>query len=592
MVAAVDRSEEGLWLVVGGADKGGIVVRTGAEFWSSELPRLQTGSVVRETQRDGDRLQFEKVKGAGPEMGWVSLTVKGKPLLAPAAPGVLLQRPQAGAAAKLSQRDAALAAVRQDWRELEEVPLKFRADRAFVMSAVESCGHALMYAAEELRADKGIVLAAVAQNGNAIKHASKALRADFTVVLAAAQQTITALRHVPAAALADRDTVLALVEQDPQALQHASRELRADREVLLAAVGRDARSLEHAAATFRGDRDVVLAAVRRDAAVLDLATAALRRDRELVLAAIETDGTALRFASAELRADREVVTAAVLHDVRALEHAAPRLRADRELVRQAVERDWTAVKYAAEELRGDFDIMNLAVAQDRQALEFASPSLRVSQKLQDMPSRAPGTNRGEVQLLEDADEREELAHLMEQAKALRKRTFMHKTPEEDELPDGSHVTVVANAAQTVMLAYLLYACDPKGGQCLFVFELAVQEDHRNKGLGRDLLQWAIRRAKAGEVFAVWLNSLKGRPERFYETMGFLPRPEEKPPRDGTVPMALMLRDPSLEAQLQPLKAVSSEGQQRWSAGRAAYEAYSLRPRAPGDGAAPDALPPG
>ena len=80
------------WHVVGGGDKGGIVVRSGEDV-RSELcsERLGTGAVVKELElRDGDglsgsasqRMRFEKISGFGPSSGWVSLKLtNGKDLL-------------------------------------------------------------------------------------------------------------------------------------------------------------------------------------------------------------------------------------------------------------------------------------------------------------------------------------------------------------------------------------------------------------------------------------------------------------------------------------------------------------------------------
>lgn len=67
-----------LWEVVGGEDKGGIIVRTGIELTSpQEKKRLSFGSVVRGEQLIGDRLRYTRVKGMGPLTGWVSLAVNG-----------------------------------------------------------------------------------------------------------------------------------------------------------------------------------------------------------------------------------------------------------------------------------------------------------------------------------------------------------------------------------------------------------------------------------------------------------------------------------------------------------------------------------
>jgi len=72
----------GLWEVVGGGDKGGIVVRAGRQLTSAELPaRLEKSSVVEELARNGDRLKYKLLSGNGPQEGWVSIRLKDKVLL-------------------------------------------------------------------------------------------------------------------------------------------------------------------------------------------------------------------------------------------------------------------------------------------------------------------------------------------------------------------------------------------------------------------------------------------------------------------------------------------------------------------------------
>ena len=74
----------GFWQVVGGAEKGGIVVRGDA---SELLGRLGTGAVVQELERLENeenclRLRFRKLQGAGCQEGWVSSKLaSGKELL-------------------------------------------------------------------------------------------------------------------------------------------------------------------------------------------------------------------------------------------------------------------------------------------------------------------------------------------------------------------------------------------------------------------------------------------------------------------------------------------------------------------------------
>jgi len=72
------------WEVVGGEDRGGILVREGMHLSSAKLPeRLSTGAVVEELARHGDRMMYRRVLGTGPEMGWVATELPDKELLVP-----------------------------------------------------------------------------------------------------------------------------------------------------------------------------------------------------------------------------------------------------------------------------------------------------------------------------------------------------------------------------------------------------------------------------------------------------------------------------------------------------------------------------
>ncbi|CAK9050234.1 unnamed protein product [Durusdinium trenchii] len=64
------------WEVIGGADKGGILVREGQSTTSKQLAeRLSTGAFVEELDLRGERLNYKRLTGTGPEIG---LTVSGK----------------------------------------------------------------------------------------------------------------------------------------------------------------------------------------------------------------------------------------------------------------------------------------------------------------------------------------------------------------------------------------------------------------------------------------------------------------------------------------------------------------------------------
>lgn len=71
-----------IWEVVGGADKGGILVREGQSLKSAECSqRLSTGALIEEVDLVGERLCYKLLTGTGPEVGWVSLTITGKVLV-------------------------------------------------------------------------------------------------------------------------------------------------------------------------------------------------------------------------------------------------------------------------------------------------------------------------------------------------------------------------------------------------------------------------------------------------------------------------------------------------------------------------------
>jgi len=70
------------WKVIGGADKGGILVRKGQQTTTPQLSdRLATGAIIEQVELVGERLHYKTISGAGPSVGWVSLTVSGKELL-------------------------------------------------------------------------------------------------------------------------------------------------------------------------------------------------------------------------------------------------------------------------------------------------------------------------------------------------------------------------------------------------------------------------------------------------------------------------------------------------------------------------------
>lgn len=72
-----------IWEVVGGADKGGIVVRKSRDTASEQEPqRLATGALIQQRQLVGERMHYVLRTGEGPVEGWVSIRLKTKDLVA------------------------------------------------------------------------------------------------------------------------------------------------------------------------------------------------------------------------------------------------------------------------------------------------------------------------------------------------------------------------------------------------------------------------------------------------------------------------------------------------------------------------------
>jgi N-acetylglutamate synthase-like GNAT family acetyltransferase len=83
--------------------------------------------------------------------------------------------------------------------------------------------------------------------------------------------------------------------------------------------------------------------------------------------------------------------------------------------------------------------------------------------------------------------------------------------------ENSHGEVVASF-QLSFLQYLTYM----GGMRCLVENVHVREDQTGKGIGRQMFQWIVQRAKKKGVHLVQLTSNKLRPNaiRFYENIGF------------------------------------------------------------------------
>ncbi|CAJ1378652.1 unnamed protein product [Effrenium voratum] len=68
------------WRITGGADKGGLIVREGAELGSRPLGRVSTGALVEQLGTEGARLHYRLLVGCGPVEGWISTRLDQRPL--------------------------------------------------------------------------------------------------------------------------------------------------------------------------------------------------------------------------------------------------------------------------------------------------------------------------------------------------------------------------------------------------------------------------------------------------------------------------------------------------------------------------------
>lgn len=78
----VEPGDGQLWRVVGGGHTGGIVVKMDRDLRSNEaMYRLKNGATVEQIELIGDRLHYKRIRGDGPDFGWVSVHYKGQELL-------------------------------------------------------------------------------------------------------------------------------------------------------------------------------------------------------------------------------------------------------------------------------------------------------------------------------------------------------------------------------------------------------------------------------------------------------------------------------------------------------------------------------
>lgn len=77
---------------------------------------------------------------------------------------------------------------------------------------------------------------------------------------------------------------------------------------------------------------------------------------------------------------------------------------------------------------------------------------------------------------------------------------------------------VAGAFHLTIIQYVAY----RGGRVAQIENVIVDPDHRGRGLGEAMMQWAIAEARRRGCFRVQLttNKVRKRAHRFYERLGF------------------------------------------------------------------------
>jgi len=198
--------------------------------------------------------------------------------------------------------------------ELENMPDQLRRDRDAVLAALRNDGHALQHASEDLRADRQVVLAAVEENGLALRHAAQALCSDPDLVLAAIRQNGLALQHAGAELRGSAAMALEALASNPQASRFVSRQLLDDRDFVISATPFTRRIFEKASFRLKRDLDVVLEVVEQDPDTFLFAAWELRCDPQAVRAVVSTAGCAIAHASPELRRDPSILAVAIAND--------------------------------------------------------------------------------------------------------------------------------------------------------------------------------------------------------------------------------------------------------------------------------------
>lgn len=196
---------------------------------------------------------------------------------------------------------------------------ELKADKEFVLAAVNADGYTLQWASDSMKADRDVVLAALTNYGGAVKWASDSMKGNKDVLLASVAQNGDAMKSVPITLTKDRAFMLELVKASGPVgnlCEYLPKEYFDDQEILLEAVKENARALCY---LMMRDQD------------------RFEANRELCLVACTNQGDSLKYVGKKFQADKEIVTAAVKSRGYILELASEELRNDPDLLKLSAE---------------------------------------------------------------------------------------------------------------------------------------------------------------------------------------------------------------------------------------------------------------
>lgn len=209
---------------------------------------------------------------------------------------------------ELNKTIEAIALIKKDWKQLEEMDDELKNNKEVVIVAVNLEGFAIDYASPTLKNDKEVVLTAINQNGNALGSASENFKNDKEIVLAAMKENYYAFNYASEILKNDIEFILNVINISGAILAFLSDEFKNNKQVVLAAVNQEGEALEYASENLKDDKEVVLAAVNKWGGALEFASHTLKNDDEVAFAALKNDSSSLSFVGETLKGDHKFLS--------------------------------------------------------------------------------------------------------------------------------------------------------------------------------------------------------------------------------------------------------------------------------------------